>query len=254
MLGTHVRTELLWLFPVGVAAGVVNTLAGGGSFLTLSAMVWLGLPAPVANATNRVGVLAQSLTAGWGFQREGLVRTEGLWAQAVVVCIGAAAGASASVVLDPALFERMLGLMMVAMLGMTLLRPASWTEPGAERGARWPALLAAGAYGGFLQAGVGVLLLPALVLLGGLDPVRANARKVVLVALLTLPALTIFVAMGLVDWAAGAVLAVGSALGGSLGSKLTIGAGAKLVWAALVLVVLATATRLLWPAIAGLGG
>lgn len=238
------RTELLWLFPVGLAAGVVNTLAGGGSFLTLSAMIWLGLPPQVANATNRVGVLAQSTTATWGFHRAGALRGDGIGPQAAVVCVGALAGAGLSAVLDPALFDRVLGIAMVIMLGVTLARPKAWTEPGPERPARWPALFLAGAYGGFLQAGVGVLLLPALVLLGGLDLVRANARKVLLVLLLTLPALAIYVPMGWVDAPAGLVLASGSALGGWLGSRLTIGAGARFIWGALVVVVLATAVRL----------
>lgn len=239
------RFELLWLFPVGVAAGAVNTLAGGGSFLTLSAMIWIGMPPQVANATNRLGVLAQSGSAAIGFRRAGALSTDGLGRQALVVCLGAAAGAALSAVLDPALFDRVLGVAMVVMLGVTLARPRAWTEPGPERPARWPALFLAGAYGGFLQAGVGVLLLPALVLLGGLDLVRANARKVVLTLLLTLPALGLYAWLGWVDVWAGLILALGSALGGWIGTRLTLGAGVRFVWGALVVVVLTTAVRLL---------
>lgn len=235
----------LWLLPVGVAAGVVNTLAGGGSFLSLSAMIWLGLPADVANATNRLGVLVQSGAAAAAFRRQGVIPDAPLWPMAAAVCLGAVAGASLSVILPTELFEPVLAATMLVMLGVTLLRPRSWLEPGEARAVRWPALVAAGAYGGFLQAGVGVLLLAVLVLLGGLDPVRANARKVALVALLTLPALAIYVAWGLVDWPAAAWLALGSSVGGALGSRLTVGAGARLVWAAVVLVVVATAARLL---------
>ena len=234
----------LWLLPVGIAAGIVNTLAGGGSFLTLSAMIWLGMPAPVANATNRIGVIAQAITAVHGFRRQGVEVPEPFWPQALVTCVGAALGAGLSVVLDPEAFDRVLGVAMIAMLGVTLLRPRAWMEPGPASGLRWPALLVAGTYGGFLQAGVGVLLLPALVLLGGLDPVRANARKMALVGVLTLPALAIYAAWGLIDLGAGLVLAVGSALGGWLGSRITVGAGARVVWATLVLVVVATAARL----------
>lgn len=236
---------VLLLFPVGIAAGVVNTLAGGGSFLTLSAMVWLGFPGPVANATNRIGVLAQSGAAMAGFARQGIRAEAPLWPQAVVVIAGAAVGAWLSVVLDPEAFDRVLAVAMIGMLTLSLARPASWTEPGAPSPWRWLALAVAGIYGGFLQAGVGVLLLPALVLLGGLDPVRANARKVTLVALFTLPALAIYVGWGLVDWIAGLVLAGGSALGGWLGSRITVRAGARWIWATVVLVVVATAVRLL---------
>jgi uncharacterized membrane protein YfcA len=222
----------------------VNTLAGGGSFLTLSAMVWLGLPAPVANATNRVGVLAQSVASAESFRREGFADTEDLWGQTGLACAGAAGGAGLALVLDPEVFERVLGVAMVGMLGMTLARPRSWSEPKPPSPWRWPALLLAGAYGGFLQAGVGVLLLPALVLLGGREPVAANARKALLVVALTVPALAIYVASGLVDWVAGLSLAAGSAVGGVVGSRITIGAGAKVVWGALVTVVVATAIKL----------
>ena len=234
----------LWLLPVGFAAGVVNTLAGGGSFLTLSAMIWLGMPAHVANATNRLGVFAQSAAAAGSFRRLGMLTTEELLPQVLVVGSGAIAGAGLSLLLDPELFDRVLGVCMVAMLGVTLARPSSWTSPRPPRPARWLALFAAGVYGGFLQAGVGVLLLPALVLLGGMDVVRANGRKVLLTLTLTTPALLIYAGSGLIDWIAGISLALGSAAGGAVGSRITVGSGAKVIWGTLVFVVLATALRL----------
>lgn len=245
------NAELLWLVPVGVAAGIVNTLAGGGSFLTLSAMIWLGLPPLVANATNRVGVLAQSATAVGSFSRQGVHVSQPLWPQALTVCVGALAGARLSLVLDPERFDLVLAVAMVAMVALSLARPASWTEPGDPTPWRWPALLLAGAYGGFLQAGVGVVLLPALVVLGGLDPVAGNARKVSLVALFTMPALALYAASGLVDWAAGLLLAGGSALGGWIGGRITVRAGARWIWVAVVVVVIATAARLAFKTGAG---
>lgn len=235
---------LALLIPVGVAAGIVNTLAGGGSFVTLSALVWLGLPAPVANATNRVGVLAQSAAAAGAFRREGVQGGREAWAQIAVTGLGAGLGAAASLALEPDRFEDALALGMLGMLGLSLARPAGWTEPGAPSRWRWVALLAAGAYGGFLQAGVGLLLLPGLVRLGGLDPIRANARKVLLVGTLTVPALAVFVAAGAVAWVPGLLLAIGSAIGGAIGARLTIGVGARGIWAVLVAVVVATAARL----------
>lgn len=238
--------EIAWLFPVGIAAGIVNTLAGGGSFLTLSAMIWLGLPPLVANATNRVGVLAQSATAVATFTNQGVRAEAPLLPQAAVVALGAVAGVQLSLTLDAEAFDRVLAVAMLAMVGLSLVRPSSWTEPAPAHPARWPALLLAGAYGGFLQAGVGVVLLPALVVLGGLDPVQANARKVALVALLTVPALALYAHAGLVDWTAGAVLAGGSALGGWAGGRLTLRVGARWIWGVVVIVVLATAGRLLW--------
>jgi uncharacterized membrane protein YfcA len=235
---------LALLSGVGVVSGAVNTVAGGGSFVTLAALVWLGVPADVANATNRVGVVAQSAAAVATFRRQGVEGGGEVWGQVAVTGVGSLGGALLALAVDPETLAPILGAAMLVMVGLSLLRPRSWSEPGEPRPWRWPALLLSGAYGGFLQAGVGVLFLPALVRLGGLDPVRANARKVLLVTTLTLPALAAFAAAGQVDWAHGAALAVGSAVGGALGARLTVGYGPRLVWAVLVVVVVATAARL----------
>lgn len=241
--------ELAILGVVGVAAGTVNTIAGGGSFLTLAAMLALGMPAGVANATNRVGVVVQSSTASVAFSREGLLRWDGLLPGGIAACLGAALGAWVSVELPEALFERLIGVVMLAFVPVLLLRPKRWLE-GADGTPSWaliPALFAIGVYGGLLQAGVGVFLLAALVLLGGDDLVRANARKSVVVALFTLPALALFVWQGLVDWLPALVLSLGSALGGWIGSRLAITRGAGFVRFVLIAVVAVSGIRLLWP-------
>lgn len=236
--------HLVWLVPVGVFAGVVNTVAGGGSFVTLAVLVWLGVPAPVANATNRVGVLAQSGAAALGFRAGAIDGGGELAAHTAVSAVGAVIGALLSLLLDPSALDRVLGVAMIALLVLALARPTSWTEPGAPSGWRWPALLLVGVYGGFAQAGVGIVLLPTLVVLGGLDPVRANARKVLLVGAFTAPALAVYAWAGLIDWSAGAVLAVSSAIGGAIGARVTVGYGARFVWAALVAIVAVNAVRL----------
>jgi uncharacterized membrane protein YfcA len=236
---------LAWLVPAGLVAGAVNTAAGGGSFVTVAALLAIGMPAPIANATNRVGVVVQSAVAASRFRANDVDGGGELWAQIAVSGAGAAAGAVLSMLLDPERFDQVLSVGMLLMLGVSLVRPRSWTEPGPPRASRWAALLAAGVYGGFLQAGVGVLLLPALVVLGGLDPVRANARKVLLVAAFTVPPLAIYAWAGLVDWAVGLVLAVSSGAGAILGVRLTVGYGPRFVWAVLVLVVVGNLVRML---------
>jgi uncharacterized protein len=236
---------LAWLIPAGLAAGAVNTAAGGGSFVTVAALLAIGMPAPIANATNRVGVLVQSAVAASRFRANEVDGGEELWAQIAVSGLGAAAGAGLSMLLDPERFDQVLSVAMLVMLGVTLARPRSWTEPGPARPSRWLALLGAGVYGGFLQAGVGVLLLPALVVLGGLDPVRANARKVLLVAAFTVPPLAIYAWAGLVAWIPGLVLAASTSAGAVLGVRLTVGYGPRFVWAVLVLVVVGNLVRML---------
>ena len=238
--------ELGALFVTGIAAGIVNTLAGGGSFLALAALVWVGLPPHVANATNRVGVLAQSAVAYATLRGAEPAQTDaGGWSEFAVVAIAAVVGALAAVAVEPEAFSRILGPLLLVMVALSLVRPAAWSERGERSVWRWPALALAGLYGGFLQAGVGLLLLPSLVVLGGLEATAANRRKVAFVGGLTVPALVVYGSQGLVEWQPAVALAVGAALGGFVGARWTLRGGARLVrWAVAVVVVL-TAVRLL---------
>jgi uncharacterized membrane protein YfcA len=246
---------------IGVAAGAVNTIAGGGSLITIPALIFLGLPANVANATNRVGVLLQSLVATRQFRRAGLLDSDVVARTLPFAALGAVAGALVSVDIDEQLFRRVIGAAMLAMLAAIVMRPKRWLAGRAGRagreegkqdesrphwpGWRWLALFAVGFYGGFLQAGVGVFLLAALVVFAGQDLVRGNGAKSVLVALFTIPALAIYVYHDLVAWLPGGALAAGSALGGWIGAKLTVGRGAAFVRWVLVAVIAVSASRLL---------
>lgn len=233
---------LALLVLAGALSGSVNTVAGGGSFVALSALVWLGLPAGVANGTNRIAVLAQSLSALQASERPPL--DAGLAAELAVSGVGALAGAALAVVLPADRVEDLLAVAMIAGVGWSLLRPAAFAGGGAASPARWPLLLLAGAYGGFLQAGVGLVLLPILVRAGGHDAVSANVRKVFLVAALSVPALATFLAAGLVDWPAGLALAAGSAVGGRVGARAMARLGPTFVWRAMAVLVAVTALRL----------
>lgn len=236
-------TEALVLVAVGAGAGVVNTIAGGGSFVTVPALMWSGVPVAVANGTNRVGVLAQALAASGTFRAATIDGGGELVPQIAITGAGALLGALLAVRLPPEALEKAIGVFMLAVVLLAMARPARWSEPAPPSRWRWPALLVIGAYGGFLQAGTGLLLLPCLVRLGGLDVARANARKSLLVGTLTVPAIVTFAAAGVVDWWAGAILAVGASAGAVVGARLTAGLGARFVWTVLLLVVVATLVR-----------
>jgi uncharacterized membrane protein YfcA len=233
----------LALAAVGFAAGVVNTLAGGGSFVSLAVLLWLGVPATVANGSNRVAVLVQSLGAWATFRGEAAV-TRG---EAAVTVTGALLGASVAVVVPPEALEKVLSAAMLALVGFAMARPAAFAEPGPPSRWRWPGLFLVAAYGGFAQAGIGLLLVPLLVRTAGVDAVRANAKKVVLVALVSVPSLLTFLAAGQVDAAVGASLAVGGLLGGVAGARLTTWLGPVWVWRVLLAMTVVTAIRAFWP-------
>ena len=258
--------ELVLVAIVGLVAGAVNTVAGGGSLLTLPVLIVLGLPAHVANGTNRVGVALQSASSTWAFHK-----TNGLeWKLAarlvIPSSIGALVGAFVSLDLDEALFKKIIGVVMVLVLAIMLLEPKKWlakrakakreaSEQAVERaegaGPTVPIWLqmvifaGIGFYGGFLQAGVGFFLLAGLNLASDLDLVKANAVKVVLVLAYTLLAIPVFAWHGQIDWLAGGALAAGSFAGGWVGTKMTVSWGPTFVKIVLVLVVSISATRLL---------
>ncbi len=236
----------LALVAAGFAAGFVNTLAGSGSLITLPLLIFLGLPAPVANGTNRVAILLQNVVAVASFRRRGHFEGRRLLVLAAPAVVGALVGARIAVGLDEEAMRRTIGLLMLAMGVVVLLRPRRWIEGHAERAARRPGaaqlglFFLIGVYGGFIQAGVGIFLLAALVLGSGLDLVRANAAKVAIVLAFTVFALAVFVRHGQVDWTVGLVLAAGNMLGAWTAARLAVTRGAELVRWVLVAVVLAS--------------
>jgi uncharacterized membrane protein YfcA len=193
----------------------------------LPLLIFLGLPAAEANGTNRLGVVAQNVAAVWGFHREGVLE----WRYAIRVSLLPAAasvlGAWLALRVGDREFRRMLALLMVGLTLWTLLAPLI-TRGRAGEGGREPRpvlafwmFLAAGFYGGFVQAGVGFLLLAATTL-AGLDLVRGNAVKVFVVLLVTLVALGLFAWEGKVRWPEGLALGLGSIAGSLLGVRMAV--------------------------------
>lgn len=221
---------LLACFAVGLVSGVTNVLAAGGSFLTLPTLLFLGLPATIANGTNRVGVLMQNLTAVWTFNRHGMVPWSWAAKAAIPALIGAGFGVWAALSIPEVAFRRLLSTVILVMTVVTLVQKAR----GA--GARDEALLppthlgmvlsffATGFYGGFLQAGVGFLFLT-VTSTAGFDLVRGNAIKVLMVLLVTVLSLIVFAGAGQVDWRLGMALGLGNLVGGSFGARLAVSKG-----------------------------
>lgn len=225
------------LFAVGAAAGTINVIAGGGSFLTLPVMIFLGLPPTVANGTNRVAIVVQNVGAVWRFHRHGLVAWEWLLGAAIPALVGAGLGTWAAIEIGDEPFRRILAILMVAISLWTLWdpfsdrrravagdRPPPFPSRGAGRIGLPVAFLAIGFYGGFVQAGVGFLILAATTT-AGFDLVRGNALKVLLVLVFTPLALVLFALGAKVDWGMGAALAAGNLVGGLVGVRLTVLAG-----------------------------
>jgi uncharacterized membrane protein YfcA len=214
------------LLVVGFIAAVLNVIAAGGSFLTLPLLLFLGLPATVANGTNRVGVLAQNVSAVAGFSRHRVLPVRWALEVSIPTLAGAALGVWGALNIPDIAFRRVLSVVMLAMTLGTLLHKTIRGETRATplHPAHWSMVLGfflMGVYGGFIQAGVGFLSL-ALTTIAGLDLVRGNAVKVFTVMLMTLLSLSVFAGSGYVDWPAGLALGLGNVLGGIVGVRLAV--------------------------------
>ena len=221
----------LALFVIGFIAAVINVIAAGGSFLTLPLLLFLDLPASVANGTNRMGVLAQNLTAAVGFHRHQVLPVTWALKVSVPAVVGASLGVWAALNVPDLAFRRVLSIVMLAVTLGTLLHKSLKGEQRSEPQRPWhwtmlAGFFVAGLYGGFLQAGVGFFVL-AMTSLAGFDLVRGNAIKVFAVMLLTLLSLTVFAGTGQVDWPAGIALALGNLLGGIVGVRVAVLKGHK---------------------------
>ena len=219
--------ELALLAGAGLVAGALNVVAGGGSVLTLPVLLFLGLPAAVANATNRVGVLAQNVSGVWGYHRRGVLDWGFALGASVPAVIGAALGAALALRVPDFAFTRILSSAMLAMTLWSVWKSRGGTigpETGGSRPRRAPTLIGfffVGVYGGFIQAGVGFVIL-ALTSAAGLGLIRGNAVKVLSVLLITVLSLAIFANAGTVDWPRGLALGLGNFVGGLVGVRTAV--------------------------------
>ena len=241
----------LVLFLAGLAAGTVNSIAGGGSLFTLPLLIFLGLPPTVANATNRIAVLSGGIGASETFRRSGLVPVTWLKLSAPPALIGAVLGTGIALIVPDLAFQRILSVVLVLAAGWLFWNPIR--PPGAGRHfppagtARWisrAAFFLVGVYGGFIQAGVGFIVLT-ITSANGLDLIRGNAVKAPLVFLFTLATVVLFTYSGMINWGMGLALAAGQILGATFGVRLQILKGQDWVRHVLTLIILACAFRLM---------
>lgn len=276
------------LAACGLVAGTINTVAGGGSFLTLPTLIFFGLDPTVANGTNRIGILLQNVTAVWGFSRHGVVERSLIPWTLGPALVGAGLGSWAALEVGDEAFRRILAALMVGVSLWTLwssgkrssgrqssdtqgeaelqeesgqqsdIASTEGTEPSVlklesgptEAGSGAPHWLLAclffpvGFYGGFVQAGAGFFILAATTL-AGLDLVRGNAFKALLILAFTPIALGLFAASGAVEWGPGLAMAAGSIAGGWVGVRLTVLKGHRWVQRAVTAAVILFAVLLL---------
>ncbi|MBK6564053.1 MAG: sulfite exporter TauE/SafE family protein [Saprospiraceae bacterium] len=206
-------------------AGMINTLAGNGSVITLTILTdLLRLDAGVANATNRVGVLFQSLGSATGFVKNNMFQTEKNWVIIISCVFGAVAGVWTVVNTSNEDFLFVFKYMMLVMLVLVLLNPEKWIKehPSLIKVNLWvqiPLFFFIGFYGGFIQMGVGIFMLVVFVLFSGYTIMMANALKTVIVIIMTTVVLFVFQSNNLIHWEIGLLMAIGQTASGYITAR-----------------------------------
>lgn len=242
--------HILLLIAVGTAAGFINVVAGGGSLLTLPTLIFLGLPSNVANASNRIAIISQNLFAAKGFSEEKVSTYPYNLYIASTAIIGALIGAQLSVDMDDALFNKVLAVVMVIIVLYTIFKPGKKAQDGLEKTDKKSTIIGMitfffiGIYGGFIQAGVGLLVMAALAVVNNFTLVKANSAKVIVILIFNLAAFSLFLWNGIVDWKYGVTLAIGNSLGGYIASKWQVKKGDKWIQRFLLISVSALAIKL----------
>ncbi len=211
------------LLVAGFMAGVVNTLAGSGSLFALSALLFAGLPVHVANGTNRLGIVLQSIVGTATFRHYGLLNAGDSLRYLLPSLAGAMLGAFVAVDIDKQVLEITVAVIMALMLVPLFFSPKkALADKIGGRAGRWTVYVSffvIGFYGGFIQLGVGIFALMGMVLVAGADMVRANAVKTLIVLVYALPVFAVFVWHQQVDWQYGSILAVGQMAGAYLAGR-----------------------------------
>ena len=249
---------LLWYHWVGIGIvgllqGFLNTVAGGGSFLTLPALTFLGMDLSMANGTNRVSILFQSISGSTSFYRQKVLSIKVALPLALAATLGAATGTFIAINVDKKILNLVIAALISVMAILLVVRPGMWEAKKQTRVPKllvWLIFFGVGVYGGFIQAGVGFFFTWALATAVGMDLVSGNAVKTVIIGTYTLVSLVIFFVNGLVHIPVGLVLAAGSMVGASLGAKFTVVKGNRWVRWILAIVVVVSAVKMVWDAFA----
>lgn len=233
--------KIILILGAGIAAGFINTLAGGGSLLTLPALIFAGLPAAVANGTNRIAIMVQTITAVSNFKKKGFFNLKLSLMLAIPAVLGSLLGARIAISIPDEIFNQILAVVMVIMMAIILINPTKRFGRVVENLSTKRKLTAVitfffvGIYGGFIQAGVGFIIITSLTLITGLSLVKINSIKVFVVGVYTISSLLVFIFSGNINYIYGFILAIGNGFGAWLGSTFAIKKGDK--WIRIILII-----------------
>nr|WP_130735232.1 sulfite exporter TauE/SafE family protein [Flavobacterium sp. J27] len=242
--------EYLFLIPIGFIAGFLNTIAGGGTLLTLPTLIFMGLPAPLANGTNRIAILIQTFSAVRGFKSKGISTYPFSMYLGLSALGGSFIGAKLAIGIDGEIFNKILACIMVMVLLTIIFKPKSNYTEILEKTTGKPLYISLviffflGIYGGFINAGIGFLMLLILPYVNGLSLLKSNATKVFVVCLYTIGAVLVFALEHKINYMLAFILAIGNASGAWVGSRWSVKKEDKVIRLFLIITVSSLAIKL----------
>lgn len=237
--------RVIILIMSGIFVGFINTLAGGGTIISMSLFMMLGLPPVVANGTNRIPVILQNLVSVVTFYRDKKLNLKKAIYCAIPVAIASLIGSNLSIMIDDTLFMFFFVAIMLVMLALMFINPNAWLKGNVSKQNAPISLLQfffyflIGIYAGFIHIGMGYFLLAVLVLMGGFDLLRANAIKSFIVLFYTPFSLIVFIYYGKVNYEFGLIHAIGNMIGAYIASKWAVKWGMNFIrWLVVVFIII----------------
>lgn len=234
----------------GLLVGFINTLAGGGTIISISLFLFLGLPVNVANGTNRIAVFFQTLVSTASFKKQNVLDTRKGLLLGIPTIFGSVIGAKIAVDINEKLFEQAIGFIMLIMMFFIIYKPQTWLKGKSELMTRKISFFQIfvffliGLYGGFIHVGVGYFILAGLVLNAGYDLVKANALKVFLVLLYAPFTLIVFIYNKQINYEYGLIHAIGNIAGAFIASRFAVNWGANFVRWVIIIIILITSAQM----------
>jgi len=241
--------EGILLIIAGSFAGFINSIAGGGSLIIMPLLIFMGLPSAEANGSNRIALFIQNIFSVAGYRSKGVsVFPFAIW-MAIPAVLGAILGSKIAVDISDQLFNRILAVVMLLVMGITMLKPkvkeqAVEALTGKKIWLTMTIFFFLGIYGGFIQAGIGFLIIATLTTIHGFSMAQTNSIKVFVILCYTFAAVIVFYLEGKIRWEYGLTLAIGNSIGGWLGSRWSVGKSDRLIRMILLVMVVSLAIKL----------
>ena len=241
--------EGLLLVAAGAFAGFANSIAGGGSLLIMPLLIFMGLPSAEANGTNRVAIFIQNIFSVAGYRSKGVYVFPFAIYMAIPAILGAIVGSNIAVDVSDQFFNRILAMVMLVVMAVSVFRPPLKINPEEllTKKKVWTSVIIfffLGIYGGFIQAGIGFLIIASLTGIHGFNMAKTNSIKVFVILCYTATAITVFYIDGKIQWEFGLVLAIGNSIGAWIGSRWSVGKSDRLIRMILLVMVVALSIKL----------